>query len=98
MARANTDLVESITDSIITSGRKGAFGPDGLSTLTDIFNCIGHRGSQFYMCLGARGVGVVHEFFTGELCEGKGKDPMRDWGMMQRCREGFDEAVDKALG
>lgn len=48
------------------------------------------------MCLATRGVGIVHEFLTGEVCEDRGKDPTRDWGMMQRCREGFDEAVDKA--
>ncbi|KNG52435.1 hypothetical protein TW65_00247 [Stemphylium lycopersici] len=59
-------ISNGITDSIIVSGRKGAFGPDGLATLTDIFVCIGHRGSQYYMCLATRGVGIVHEFLTGE--------------------------------
>lgn len=81
-----------MTDDIIRRGQRGAFGPSGLASLTQIFVGIGHENFRHYMCLAVQPtVGHVQVFLRGLSCEQEGKDPILDSGIMALCRKGFDK-------
>ncbi|EOA87409.1 uncharacterized protein SETTUDRAFT_87470 [Exserohilum turcica Et28A] len=87
-------VTERIIDSIIRRGQAGAFGPTGLSSLTQIFLCIGHEGIYHYMCLAAHsGFHSIHVLLKGDLCAMEHRDPIFSPDLMSLCKLGFNQAA-----
>ncbi|CAO2655301.1 Nn.00g103650.m01.CDS01 [Neocucurbitaria sp. VM-36] len=89
---AINDLARRLAFVLIDFGRRGGFGPHGLSRLSDIFMSVGHEGTKHYMALTVNpGVGDVQLLLKGDLREKDGKDPLHDKELMEMLRDGFDQ-------
>jgi hypothetical protein len=78
---------------IISRDRAGLLGPDGISSVNEIFMVIGHEGTTKYMALAVTTPIDLHILFRGEAREAENRDPLEDGEYMEELRLAFYEVA-----
>lgn len=86
-------LSSSIAKRVISLDRDGHLGPDGLSSMENIFMVVGHEGNMRYMALVVTAPIELKLLLTGWKTDLKGRNPMKDAEAMEWVRQGFNNGA-----
>jgi len=92
-------LASSFTQSLITLGRNGHLGPNGLGSYLDIFMVLGYEGNVplRFFGLGVMAPMQVRMLLRTASYDLKGMNPLRDVKTLEFMMEGFHNVAVKKL-